>query len=197
MASEARATNARHHEAAPRTARLRRGGSRGTIRFMAEARTRSQHAILWIGSIGPLGYAPASGTVTVGVIGIPLFWLMHDWSRITYVACTLLVMGTAVRLHAAGDRLLGRSDSRCLVWDEWVGFLVAVSFVPFTWQLAALAFVVERLFDIVKIPPANWIDRHWKGGFGVVADDVVAGLYTCCIVHLTIRMWPALVGLEG
>lgn len=162
---------------------------------MSESRTTGQRIVLIIGSIGPLGHAPASGTVTVALIGIPLFWLMHDWSRVTYAVCTLLIAVSAVWLHTVGDRILGQRDSRCLVWDEIVGFLIAVAFVPFTWQIALLAFCLERAIDILKVPPANWIDRHWKGGFGVVADDVVAGLYTCLIVHLIIRTVPHYVGV--
>ena len=72
---------------------------------------------------------------------------------------------------------------------------MAVVLVPFTWQLALLAFAVERIIDIAKIPPANWIERYLPGGWGVVGDDVIAGLYTCGLLHLTIFLVPTWVGI--
>jgi len=156
-----------------------------------------ERTVLMIGSIGPLGHLPASGTVTVGVVGIPLFWLMHDWPWIAYVTATLAVTMAAVWLHATGDRILAEKDSRTLVWDEVAGFLVAVAFVPFTWQLAILAFVLERTIDVIKVPPANWIEKHWPSGWGVVGDDIAAGLYTCAILHIAVYLRPDLCGVMG
>lgn len=149
-----------------------------------------------IGSIGPLGHFPASGTVTVAVLGPPLFALMHGWPWGAYAGATLAFSAVAVWIHAVGDRILGEPDSRRLVWDEVAGFLFAVAFVPFTWQLAVLAVVVERTLDIVKVPPANWVEKRCPGGWGVVGDDVVAGLYTCGIMHLITYAAPSWVGLR-
>ena len=56
--------------------------------------------------------------------------------------------------------------------------------------LTVLAFFVERMIDIVKVPPANYVERRWPGGWGVVGDDVVAGLYTCALLHLIIWYKP-------
>jgi len=103
----------------------------------------------------------------------------------------------AVWLHATGDRILAEKDSRTLVWDEVAGFLVAVAFVPFTWQLAILAFVLERTIDVIKVPPANWIEKHWPSGWGVVGDDIAAGLYTCAILHIAVYLRPDLCGVMG
>ena len=158
---------------------------------------RRHHALLLAGSIGPLGHLPASGTIAVAVVGLPLFWLIHDLPGWVYVAGTAGFTAASGCLHQIGDRLLGEIDSRRLVWDELAGFLVAVAFVPFTWQLAILAFLLERAIDIVKVPPANWIEKRWTGGWGVVGDDVVAGLYTCGILHVLIRIAPAWVGVAN
>jgi phosphatidylglycerophosphatase A len=162
---------------------------------MTETLQTRHRLLLLVGSIGPLGYAPASGSVTVGIVGLPLFWVMHSWPSIVYAVATLSFTLVAVWVHAKGDRILGEKDSRKLVWDELAGFLFAVAFVPFTVRLAVVAFVFERVFDIVKIPPANWIEKRWPGGWGVVGDDVVAGLYTCTVLHLIIRLAPDWVGL--
>ncbi|UCE61597.1 MAG: phosphatidylglycerophosphatase A [Phycisphaerales bacterium] len=164
---------------------------------MADDRTTSQRFLVLIGSLGPLGHIPASGTVTVAAVGIPLFALMHTWPPAVYVIVTLAFTGASVWVHEVGDHILGTKDSGQLVWDELVGFMIAVAFVPFTWELALIAFFVERTIDIVKIPPANLIEKRWHGGWGVVGDDVVAGLYTCAILHAVMHFAPDLVGVTA
>ena len=66
--------------------------------------------------------------------------------------------------------------------------------VPFTWQLALVAFAVERALDISKFPPAGWVERRVPGGWGVVGDDLVAGGYTCLVLHGLCLFAPNLVG---
>lgn len=160
-----------------------------------QGRTFSHRLLLLIGSLGPLGHVPASGTVTVAVFGVPLFWFLSQRSIAVQIATVIGVALASVWLHHVGDRLLGEKDSRKLVWDEVVGYLVAVLVVPFTWHLAVVAFLVERVFDIAKVPPANLVERRLPGGWGVVGDDIVAGLYTRGILQLLITFTPKLVGL--
>ena len=151
---------------------------------MIRTHTRWQQFFLLIGSIGPCGHLPASGTATVALIGLPLFYVTRTWTPELYMTLTVLLVLVAIGIHEFGDRLLGEKDSGTLVWDELAGFLIAVMFVPFTWQLAVLAFFLERGIDVAKVPPARHIEDHWPGGWGVVGDDVVAGLYTCGLLHL-------------
>lgn len=162
---------------------------------MEKPLTSMRRTWLLIGSIGPLGHLPASGTVTVAIVGIPLFAIMHRLPATTYLAITVAFTAASIGVHQVGDRILGEKDSRRLVWDELVGFMIAVALVPFTWQLVGLAFILERALDILKIPPARQIEKGWPGGWGVVGDDAVAGLYTCALLHLTIHLVPTLVGL--
>lgn len=157
-------------------------------------RTGAQRCLLAVGSIGPLGYLPASGTVTVAVVGIPLFWWQSQQSLAVQLLLGAVLTLIALLLHGEGDRLLGEKDSRKLVWDELVGFWIAVLAVPFTWQLVATAFFLERGLDIVKFPPAHWIERRLPGAWGVVGDDVVAGMYTCAALHMLVRVLPTAFG---
>jgi phosphatidylglycerophosphatase A len=163
---------------------------------MNDAPTRRQKWLLRIGSIGPLGHAPASGTVAVAVAGIPLYLLMQRFLPVwAYVAVTTVFALVAVWVHGAGDRILGEKDSRKLVLDELAGFFVAMIGVPPTWPLVLGGFLLERALDIVKVPPANWIERRWPGGWGVVGDDLVAGLYALIFLQAAIRWVPAWGGL--
>ena len=68
---------------------------------------------------------------------------------------------------------------------------MAVLPLPLTWRWLTLAFFIERLIDIVKVPPANVIERKWRGGWGVVGDDMVAGVYTLALLLVVEQFAPA------
>jgi len=149
---------------------------------------------LVIGALGPFGHLPASGTMTVAFVGIPIYWACSGLSWSIYLAIAIVFTLASILIHDVGDRLLGKKDSPMLVWDELVGFFVAVFGLRFSWPIAVIAFIVERGLDIAKVPPANWIERHWPGGLGVVGDDVIAGLYTCALMHVLVQMVPSIAG---
>jgi len=157
---------------------------------MTESRKLSTKLLLFLGSLGPVGYLPASGTVAVAVAGIPLFFWMGGWTPWAHGAALVALIFASVWLHHVGDRLLGEKDSRILVWDEVAGFAVAVAFLPFSWRVALLAFVLERALDIAKVQPARWIEKRVPGGWGVVGDDLVAGLYTRGVLQFILVVFP-------
>ena len=68
-------------------------------------------------------------------------------------------------------------DHGGIVWDEFVGVWVTLVFVPSTWVGVFAAFLVFRFFDIVKPWPIKWLDKHVHGGFGIMVDDLIAGLF--------------------
>jgi len=85
-------------------------------------------------------------------------------------------------------RALGVSDRGAIVWDEVVAFLLVLFFVGPDPLRQAFAFLLFRLVDIVKPPPANIIDREWHNGFGVMADDIVAAFYAVIVFALWQRI---------
>lgn len=152
-----------------------------------------QAIIIFLGSVGYLGFVPvASGTVTVAVVGIPLFFGLHRLAWGWYAVLTALFILIAVPLSTRGDEILGEKDSSRLVVDEIAGYLVATCGLPFTWPIALASFLIERALDIAKIPPANVIEKRVPGGWGVVLDDVVAGAYTLLIMRILIAWKPDL-----
>ena len=137
-------------------------------------------AVLLLATGGFVGYFPiASGTVGT-VVGVPIFLLtasaQHAWPSL---ALLLLALATLVGCWVAGraEEILEEHDSHAIVLDEILGYLAATLLLPATWDHALTAFLVFRLFDVVKPFPANVIDQRLPGGYGVVLDDVVAGLY--------------------
>ena len=100
-----------------------------------------------------------------------------------------LVVGTwaAARAGAA----LGRPDAGEIVIDEIVAFWWVLLLLPATdrpWVLQAVAFVLFRLFDILKPAPIGWIERRWPGAVGVMADDLMAGAYALLVIELWMRL---------
>ncbi len=163
---------------------------------MDSNRTTWQKLLLIVGGIGPVGHAPASGTLAVAVAGIPSCWLMQKYLSLpAYVAVVAVMTLVSVAIHQIGDRILGEKDSRKLVWDELVGYWIAMFAVPWTWQLVVIGFFLERAIDIAKVFPANVVEKRVPGGWGVVGDDVVAGLYTCGVLHLACYLAPGVLGL--
>jgi phosphatidylglycerophosphatase A len=157
--------------------------------------------LLFIGSLCYLGFVPvASGTVAVALVGVPLCVLLTRVLHVGWVTYVIVTLGlTAVAIFVSGetDRILGEKDSRKSVIDEIPGYLIAMLGQPVTWQIIAAAFFVERAIDIAKVPPANWIERKLPGGWGVVLDDVVAGLYTLAIIHAAVYFVPTWFGVSG
>ena len=90
----------------------------------------------------------------------------------------------------AGEWLIARTgvkDPGYIVWDEFIGQWLALLLLPKSLAAAALAFAAFRLFDIVKRGPVGWADKRFSGGFGVMFDDVIAGLMALALVQAVWR----------
>jgi phosphatidylglycerophosphatase A len=83
--------------------------------------------------------------------------------------------------HRVAQRL-GVEDYGGIVWDEMIGYWFAVAWLPIQWPWLLAAFVLFRFFDIVKPWPINALDANIHGGFGIMLDDVIAGLYTAIML---------------
>lgn len=140
----------------------------------------------WFGT----GFSPfASGTV--GTLGaIPFFLLLSDMPLPLYLLTTAAFTLFACWSAGFGEELWGEHDSGKIVIDEVAGYLVTMIAVPATWIGVVTGFVMFRVFDILKPQPARWFDRSLKNGYGVVMDDIVAGIYACIATHLVLRFLP-------
>jgi phosphatidylglycerophosphatase A len=101
------------------------------------------------------------------------------------VSLALLVIG----VWAAGQtcQILKKKDASQIVMDEIVGMLITMIGIPVTPYWLLVGFLLFRLLDIVKPSPAKYFDEKVTGGWGVMMDDVVAGIYGNIILHLMLR----------
>lgn len=137
----------------------------------------------WWGS----GFSPfASGTVGT-LAAIPLYLLLARLPLSSYLGTLTVLFFLACWVSGEAERIFGEKDSGKIVIDEVVGFLVTMVAVAPSWQRILAGFLLFRFFDIVKVPPASFFDRRMKNGWGVVLDDVVAGLYSCAVLHALAR----------
>jgi phosphatidylglycerophosphatase A len=135
------------------------------------------------------GRAPVAPGTAGTLVAIPVAVLVGSAGSLL-VQAVLLVALVALLTWACevGARCSETEDPGWIVADEVAGYLVAMAFLPVGWLSLAAAFVLFRLFDITKPPPCRRAE-HLPGGFGVMADDLLAGLYA----NGTIRI---LAGLE-
>src|SRR5690606_37976023 len=126
------------------------------------------------------------GTVSVAVVGVPVALLLLEGLKLSTMAyATFVALFTLFAICIAGesDRVRREKDSKRNVIDELPGYWIALIGLPVTWPVIIAAFFLERIIDVIKVWPATWIERRLPGGWGVVLDDVVAGLYTLVILH--------------
>lgn len=131
---------------------------------------------------GGVGYAPVAPGTAGSLLTALVLWLV-PFSRPALVLFFVAV--TLAGLWAAGraEQALGGKDPGPIVIDEVAGMTLTVLAVPLTAVTLGAGFVLFRLFDIVKPPPARAVQR-WPGGPGVMADDLVAGLYALAVLTL-------------
>ena len=106
-----------------------------------------------------------------------------------YALVVLLVIAAGIWLCGKAARDLGVHDHPGIVWDEIAGFLVTMFAAPAGWLWILAGFVLFRLFDIWKPWPIRWFDRRVGGGFGIMLDDVVAGLFAAAFLQIAAG-WP-------
>jgi phosphatidylglycerophosphatase A len=146
-----------------------------------------RNIVLFVATGAGSGYAPiASGTVGSGV-GLLLYALLARLPITGYVAA--VVVTTAVGTWAAdrAERIFGRKDDGRITIDEIAGMLLSLVALPVRVDVAVVGFFLFRLFDIVKPPPCRACERM-GGGLGVMADDLVAGLYANLVGQLLWRV---------
>lgn len=137
------------------------------------------------------GYFPvAPGTVgsAAGLIVYLIVWWTH--SRVVEVAliAAVFVVGTWAATHA--ERYFGAIDPGPVVIDEVLGMLITLAFIPAGRVAALTGFFLFRVFDVIKPWPANRLE-HFHGGFGIMADDAMAGVYSNLALRLLMWLLPA------
>jgi phosphatidylglycerophosphatase A len=139
----------------------------------------------YIATLGPIGYIPfAPGTCgsLVGFIFAALVPLAPP------VHLSIIIIGTVLGVIAAtsAEQQLKQKDSNRIVIDEFIGFLTSILFLPRTAAIMVSAFLLFRFFDILKPLMIKKLETTFRNGAGVMADDILAGIYANLILRLVL-----------
>jgi phosphatidylglycerophosphatase A len=169
--------------------------SNDPIQDHEEAQTMTKTVWAWkVATFFGIGYLKP-GPGTWGSVAAVLLWaavafLKHpDPRALIVVLLVWIVLAIAPGVPAATivEREFGRTDPGFVVIDEVIGQWIALLGSPFDWRHGLIALVLFRLFDITKPFPVRRLERL-PGGWGIVFDDVAAGLYALGVASL-IRIW--------
>jgi len=134
----------------------------------------------WFGS-GLLPRAPGTwGSLAALPCAAAIVWAGGPGALLLAALLLFLPGVWAARRYAAQS---GMEDPEQVVVDEVVGQWLALVPVAFDLPMYAVAFLAFRVFDIVKVWPADWVDRRLPGGWGIMTDDVVAGVYAAAVTY--------------
>lgn len=139
---------------------------------------------LWLATGFGLGYSPvASGTVG-SIPGVILVALAYPQLGLTsQIVLSILTTLFAIPCCELAERHFGKKDDGRIVADEYMTFPICMIGLPVTPWMLAIAFVTNRICDIIKPPPARGLQRI-HGGFGIVIDDFFASSYSLLANHL-------------
>mgnify|MGYP001232764219 FL=1 len=145
-------------------------------------RTALVHSANWLATCFQIGYLPlAPGTW--GSAAALIAWRLLpeiELFKLSLIVIVIFLVGVIVSSVVSNEE--NNSDPSKVVIDEWVGMWIALLMIPNEWLWLGIAFILFRIFDIVKVYPANRFERL-PGGWGIMMDDVVAGLYAGVITQ--------------
>ena len=142
--------------------------------------------VILLASGAYVGHLPVAPGTFGSLLALPILAVLAHapFPAAGVVALITLVAVASMPICGRACRLYGQADCSHIVLDEVCGMLVAGALLPPTaWHLG-LAFLAFRFFDVVKPFPAGYFDRRVKNGVGVVADDLVAGIYAQLVVRM-------------
>lgn len=139
------------------------------------------------GSFFFIGYLPLIPGTFGSLAGVGLFYLLKANNPGTYFLFTFLLILLGLFVSGRMERLLGKKDPGCIVIDEVAGMLVALSFMPAIPRIVFLAFLIFRILDTLKPYPIGRL-QHLRGSLGVMADDLIAGIYTNIVLQVILKL---------
>jgi len=158
------------------------------MRFSADPRVVLRDPVHFIAfGFGAGLSAKAPGTMGT-VVAVPIAWALMHLSLTMYLCWVLMFSVVGIWLCGVSAQRLGIKDHPGIVWDEIVGYCITMTALPHTWWWLLGGFVLFRVFDIAKPWPISEADHRLSGGFGIMLDDVIAGAFSCILLHVTYRL---------
>jgi len=136
------------------------------------------------------GLSPFAPGTAGTLVAFPLWWLVRGgYDPLVLLAILAWLFLVGVWACGRTGRDLGVADHGAMCWDEVVAFLLVLSIAPDEPGWQAAAFFLFRAFDVVKPPPIRQLEARFKGGFGVMFDDLLAAGYTLLVLAIAKRIF--------
>jgi phosphatidylglycerophosphatase A len=135
------------------------------------------------------GLSPVAPGTAGSLVGVLVFWPLSALALAAQLAAVVALFALGVYCSGRTAERAGLKDPGIVVVDEVVGQAVALLLLPFTPAVAALSFFLFRVMDVLKPWPARDLE-HLPGGLGIMADDVMAGLYANLLVRVVLIALP-------
>lgn len=148
-------------------------------------------ALKYIATLGFIGYLPYAPGTWGTVVALFTFIILQP-SVALHVLIVMIIIPVGILSAHRAEILLQERDSRRIVIDEFSGYFCAVLLIPFSISASLAAFFLFRLFDILKPFPIRMIESSLGGGIGVMADDIMAGLYTNILLRILLIVNPGI-----
>ena len=129
------------------------------------------------------GAAPKAPGTWGTLAAVLIYWPLSQLSPEHYLLMLLVTSVMGIYICGQTARDLGVHDHDSIVWDEFVGFWITMFAAPVGWVWVVVGFVLFRFFDIIKPWPISWIDKKITGGFGIMLDDVIAGVMAALVLQ--------------
>ncbi|MGB7574212.1 MAG: phosphatidylglycerophosphatase A [Thermodesulfobacteriota bacterium] len=131
-----------------------------------------------------VGYSPVAPGTLGTLVAIPIYYFLSEIPSPLYEITLIGFIFLSVWISEKAEIFFVKKDDQRIVIDEIVGFLITMLWIPKTTRFIIIGFILFRFFDILKPIPIRRIERKFKGGFGVVLDDVVAGVYANIVLQV-------------
>jgi phosphatidylglycerophosphatase A len=146
------------------------------------------------------GLAPKAPGTFGTLAAIPVFYLLALLNIQTYIIMLIVTSVAGFWFCHVTSSAMGVHDHKAIVWDEFVGYWITMLPLlvfypeidstleyPMIWIFTG--FALFRFFDVLKPFPISWLDKKVSGGFGIMIDDIVAGVFSAIILYFMIQYW--------
>ena len=153
---------------------------------VAAAATLTDRAAIIVATGFGAGFSPIAPGTAGSLVGLALFWPLQMAAPWVQVAVTVIAYFAGVAASTRLAERLGRKDPGAAVVDEVVGMWLSLLFLPFTPATAVAGFLLFRVLDVFKPYPARQFESL-PGGWGIMTDDVMAGIYANLLLRAGLR----------
>jgi phosphatidylglycerophosphatase A len=133
------------------------------------------------------GFCPVAPGTAGSVVGAALIWGMRHLPMGVQIATAVILCLIGVWASDRARHIFHQADPSKVVIDEIVGMMITMIGIPVTPYWLICGFVLFRILDVAKFLPANYFDERVKNGWGIMLDDVWAGIYGNVLLHLMLR----------